>query len=77
MQLVLQQFSKAKTASAFQKYVKSFSTASEVTDKLKNFYQTILSGISGDDKEWVIEIIRWVLIAKVPLSIGTLQTLVE
>lgn len=77
VKLVLQQLSKAKTASAFQKYLKSFSAASEVTDKLENLYRTILSRISGDDKEWVIEIIRWILVAKVPLSIGTLQALVE
>jgi pentatricopeptide repeat protein len=77
VKLVLQQLSKAKTASAFQKYLKSFSAASEVTDKLENLYRTILSRISRDDKEWVIEIIRWVLVAKVPLSIDTLQALVE
>jgi tetratricopeptide (TPR) repeat protein len=77
VKLVLQQLEKAKTASAFQNYLKGFSAASEVTDKIENLYRTILSRISGDDKKWVFEIIRWIFVAKDPLSIGTLQALVE
>jgi len=78
VKLVLQQLAKTKTASAFQKYLDGFSTSyHQVTDKLESLYCTILSRISEDDKRWVTEIIRWLLVAKRPLTIGTLQALAE
>ena len=78
VKLVLQQLAKAKTASAFQKYLDGFSAAHDViTDKLENLYYTILSRIGEDDKAWVNEIIRWLFVAKTQLSIDTLQALAE
>ena len=77
VKLVLQQLAKAKTASVFQKYLDGFSTSYDGTDKLETLYYTILSRITEDEKTWVKEIIRWLLIAKTPLSIGTLQSLAE
>ena len=77
VKIVLQQLAKAKTASAFQNYLEGFSAAHNITDKLESLYHIILSRISEDDKVWVNEIIGWLLVAKTPLSIGTLQALVE
>jgi len=78
VKLVLQQLAKTKTASAFQKYLDGFSTSyHQVTDKLESLYCTILSRISEDDKPWVTEIIRWLLVAKTALTVDTLQALAE
>jgi tetratricopeptide (TPR) repeat protein len=72
--LVLQQLQKAKSRSVFLKYLDGFSAAS---GSMENLYFSILSRIDGEDRTWVKEIIRWLVVVKQPLTVSLLQHLVE
>lgn len=72
--IVLKQLAKAQTSSVFQRYLKGFSAAS---GSMETLYSTILSRINIDYQECVREIIRWVVVAEIRLSVKTLQCLVE
>ena len=74
VELVLKQLTKAKSSSIFQQNLKGFSTAS---GSMENLYSTILSRIDVEYQKWVIEIIRWLVITEMPLSVRTLKQVVE
>ena len=72
--LVLQQLEKAISRSEFLKYLEGFSTAS---GSMENLYCAILSRINEENKKWVREIIRWLVVAERQLPVNLLQHLVE
>ena len=72
--LVLQQLEKAKSSSVFLKYLDGFSAAS---GSMENLYCAILSRIDEEDRKWVREIIRWLVVTERQLSVRWLQHLVE
>lgn len=72
--LVLQQLAKAKSKSVFQKYLQGFSQASGSMEKL---YQSILSRVDREDQKWIMEIIRWMVVAERQLTAKELRGVVE
>ena len=74
MVLALQQLAKAQSTLVFQKHLKGFSAAS---GSMENLYFTILTRIDEDYKDWVREIIRWLVVTNEVLSVKDLRHLVE
>lgn len=72
--LVLQQLGKAKSSSVFLKYLDGFSAAS---GSMEDLYRAILSRIDEEDRKWVVEIIRWLVVTERQLSVSWLKQLVE
>ena len=72
--LVLQQLGKAKSSSVFLKYLDGFSAAS---GSMEDLYCAILSRIDDEDRKWVGEIIRWLVVTEQQLSVSWLKHLVE
>jgi tetratricopeptide (TPR) repeat protein len=72
--LVLQQLEKAKSTSVFRKYLKGFSNASGDMELL---YSSILSKFDEEDRRWVREILRWVVVATREFTINELKAVVE
>ena len=72
--LVLQQLEKAKTRNIFRDRLNGFSDAS---GSMENLYKKILERVEKEDVKWIREIIRWVIVAKTPLTVSSLQAVVE
>jgi tetratricopeptide (TPR) repeat protein len=72
--LVLQQLSSASSRKVFETYINNFSTAPGNMDDL---YASVLSRMSPDEQRWAREILKWVIVSDVNLSIPRLQEAVE
>jgi tetratricopeptide (TPR) repeat protein len=72
--LVMQQLAKVKSVSLFQKCLQGFSEASGSMEKL---YTNILSKVGEDDRPWISEIVRWVVMGVTPMKELELKNAVE
>lgn len=72
--LVLQQLGKAKSISAFKKYLNGFSQASGSMERL---YSNILLKVDEQDREWIKEILRWLVVGSETFRVADLREAVE
>ena len=70
----LHQLSIAKTKSKFNAYLDSLSESSGDINKL---YIGILERIDDEDRNWVVEILKWIITAERPMVLNTLKEIVQ
>ena len=58
--IVLHQLAQAKSTSMFRKFLDGFSEASD----MEQLYSSVLSRIVGEDRRWMQEILKWVVVCQ-------------
>lgn len=58
--IVLHQLAQAKSTSMFRKFLDGFSEASD----MEQLYSSVLSRIEGEDRRWMQEILKWVVVCQ-------------
>lgn len=58
--IVLHQLAQAKSTSMFRKFLDGFSEASD----MEQLYSSVLSRIEGEDRKWMQEILKWVVVCQ-------------
>src|SRR5208282_1507691 len=72
--VVLHQLAQTKSSSLFKKYLDGFSDSS---GDMEHLYSSILLKIDGEDRKWIQQILRWLVVAQRELSVKELQAAVE
>ena len=72
--IVLEQLERAKTEGAFRKYLKGFSEAS---GKMELLYTSVLSTFDEEERQWIKEILKWLVVAAEELTVEQLKEAVE
>jgi hypothetical protein len=72
--VILHQLKQTKSTSVFRKYLQGFSDSSGDMERL---YSSVFSRIEGEDRNWIRETLKWVVIAKRELTVDELKEAVE
>lgn len=72
--VVLHQLSQTRSRATFRQYLTMFSDAAGDMERL---YLSVVSRFHGENRRWVVEILRWVVNARAVLTIEELQQAVE
>lgn len=72
--VALHQLERTRSASQFGKYLDEFSRASGGMDRL---YTSVLMSIEEEDRKWIQEILKWLVVAQTEFSIAELREAVE
>lgn len=72
--IVLHQLAQTKSSSMFRKYLNGFSDASGDMERL---YSSVLSRIGDEDRKWIKEILKWLVVAQRGILVDELREAVE